>query len=141
MSQQYSVTLRNALLEVFTAQYGNTPHIEIWSGAIPASVATASSGTKLAKFDIAGNVGTYDTAAASGVKEILKASSLPLATTGLANGTAGYYRVFKSDDTTCVEQGTVTATGGGGDATIDSLNITLAQPVQITGFNKTAPGA
>lgn len=141
MSQQYAVALRNALLEVFTVQYGNTPHIEIWSGALPANAAAASTGTKLAKFDVVGNVGTYDTTAASGVKDILKASSLPLASTGLANGTAGYYRVFKSDDTTCMEQGTVTATGGGGDCTVDNTTISITQPVQITGFTKTAPGA
>jgi hypothetical protein len=141
MSVQWGTTLRNALLDQITTQYGNTPHIEIWSGSAPANCAAASTGTKLAKFDVAGNVGTYDDAAASGSKNILAAASVPISTTGLATGTAGYYRVFKSDDTTCVEQGTVTASGGGGDMTIDNTTINSGQTVQITGFTKTAPGA
>lgn len=141
MTVQWGTTLRNALLDQIATQYGNTPHIEIWSGSAPANCATSSSGTKLAKFDVAGNVGTFDDAAASGVKNILAAASVPISTTALATGTAGYYRVFKSDDSTCVEQGTVTATGGGGDMTVDSTSLTSGQNVQITGFTKTAPGA
>lgn len=141
MSVQWGTTLRNALNDQIATQYGNTPHIEIWSGSAPANCATASSGTKLAKFDIVGNVGTFDDASASGVKNMLAAASVPISTTALAAGTAGYYRVFKSDDSTCVEQGTVTATGNGGDMTLDTLAILLGQTVQITGFTRTAPGA
>lgn len=141
MSVQWGTTLRNGLLDQITTQYGNTPHIEIWSGSVPANCAAASTGTKLAKIDVVGNVGVYDDAAASGSKNILAAASVPLSTTALATGTAGYYRVFKSDDTTCVEQGTVTVTGGGGDMTIDNTSISSAQTVQITGFTKSAPGA
>lgn len=140
MTVQWAVALRNALLDTITSQFGNTPHIEIWSGAAPANCAAASTGTKLAKFDLVGNVGTYDDAAAAGAKNILAAASVPISTTGLAAATAGYYRVFKSDDSTCMEQGTVTATGGGGDMTIDNTSIASGQTVQITGYTKTAPG-
>lgn len=135
---QWSTTLRNALLDQIATTIGASPHIEIWSGAMPANCATASSGTKLAKFDLAA---TFSDAAASGVKNLVKSSSLPVSTTGLANGTAGYYRIFATDDSTCHGQGTVTATGAGGDMTIDNTSISSAQTVQITGFTLTAPGA
>lgn len=141
MAVQWSTTLRNALLNVIASTIAATPHIEVWSGAAPANCAAASTGTKLAKFDLVGSAGTWNDAAASGSMNFVASATLPLSTTGLANGTAGYYRVFASDDTTCHEQGTVTATGGGGDATIDSTTIATTQTVQITGFTKTAPGA
>lgn len=141
MSVQWSVSLRNGRLNAIATAIGGTPHIEVWSGSPPAACATASSGTKLAKFDLVGAVGTWNDAAASGSMNVVAAASLPLSTTGLANGTAGYYRIFASDDSTCHEQGTVTATGGGGDATIDSTSIASGGAVQLTGFTKTEAGA
>lgn len=41
----------------------------------------------------------------------------------------------------CHMQGTVTATGGGGDLTVDNTSIASGQTVQLTGFTLTAPGA
>ena len=38
-------------------------------------------------------------------------------------------------------QGTITATGGGGDMTLITTSITSGQPITITGFTLTAPGA
>lgn len=141
MTVQWSTTLRNGRLNAIATAIGGTPHIEVWSGTQPATCALASSGTKLAKFDLVGAVGTWNDAAASGSMNVVAAAALPLATTGLANGTAGYYRIFASDDSTCHEQGSITVTGGGGDATIDSLSIASGGAVQITGFSKTEAGA
>lgn len=138
MSVQMSTALRNALLDQIATTIGASPHIEMWTGSVPANCAAASSGTKLAKFDLAS---TFSDAASGGTKNICKTASLPVQTTALASGVAGYYRIFANDDTTCLEQGTVTATGGGGDITIDNTTIVSGQIVQITGFVKTAPGA
>lgn len=141
MAVQFSVAVRNAMLNAIATVIGNTPHLEIWSGSMPANCAAASTGTKLAKFDLVGAVGTWNDAASSGSMNQVASATLPLSTTGLANGTAGYYRMFASDDSTCGEQGTITATGGGGDATIDSTTIASGGAVQVTGFTKTAAGA
>ena len=78
-------------------------------------------------------------AAASGGSKAL--NNLPLSTTGLAPGTAAHYRIYASDGTTCHEQGSITATGGGGDMTIDNTSIASGQTVNITGFTKTEPHA
>lgn len=40
-----------------------------------------------------------------------------------------------------IQMGTVTATGGGGDATIDNTSITSGQTVKITSWSFTEPGA
>jgi hypothetical protein len=54
-----------------------------------------------------------------------------------ATGTAAHFRIYASDGTTQHIQGTVTATGGGGDLTLDNTSITAAQKVTITGFTLT----
>jgi hypothetical protein len=58
-----------------------------------------------------------------------------------ATGTAGHYEIMDSTGTTCHEQGTVTATGGGGDMTVDNTSFASGQPFTVTAFSKTAAGA
>ena len=58
-----------------------------------------------------------------------------------AAGTAGHFRLYASDGTTCHIQGTITATGGGGDMTLDNVVIAAAQAITITAFTVTAGGA
>jgi hypothetical protein len=55
------------------------------------------------------------------------------------NGTAGYFRI--SQGATCHVQGTATATGGGGDMTLDNAAITTGQIVSVTSFTLTGGGA
>jgi hypothetical protein len=56
-------------------------------------------------------------------------------------GTAAHFRVYASDGTTCHIQGSVTATGGGGDMTLDNTSIASGQDVTITSFTLSAGGA
>ena len=58
-----------------------------------------------------------------------------------ATGTAGHFRLYDSGGTTCHAQGTVTATGGGGDLTLDNTSIASGQSVTITSFTITAGNA
>jgi hypothetical protein len=57
-----------------------------------------------------------------------------------AGGVAGHYRLKASGDTGAATQtearmeGTVTATGGGGDMTIDNTNIAAGQTVTVNTF-------
>ena len=76
-------------------------------------------------------------AAASGSKTLLGA----WADVGAAAGNAGHFRIYQSNGTTAHMQGSITATGGGGDMTLDNINIAVAQVVTVTGFTLTAPGA
>jgi hypothetical protein len=44
----------------------------------------------------------------------------------------GYYRIYNNAGSTCHEQGTVTVTGGGGDMTVNNVNIANGQAISIT---------
>jgi hypothetical protein len=56
-----------------------------------------------------------------------------------AAGIAAHFRIKQG--ATCHLQGTVTATGGGGDMTLDNVTIATGQQVTITAFTLTAGGA
>lgn len=131
MTIQLSTLVRNARLDAIQTQIGVSAKLMIYTGSVPANCAAATTGTKLAEIDLASS---WAGSAASGAKTL---SSLPLSTTGLANGTAGYFRLFASDGTTCGMQGTITATGGGGDATLDNVVIATGQTLNVTGFTLT----
>lgn len=135
MTIQFSTTVRNAMLDAIETSMGVSAKLQLYSGAQPANCAAAATGTKLVEYALASD---WAAAAAAGSKAL---SSLPLSSTALAAGTAGYYRFVDSAGTTCHEQGSVTLSAGGGDMTVDNTTFTLGQTVQVTGFSKTAPGA
>jgi hypothetical protein len=54
-----------------------------------------------------------------------------------ATGTAAHFRLYATDGTTCHAQGTVTATGGGGDMTVDNTSFAAAQAFSVTSFTLT----
>jgi hypothetical protein len=133
MAFQFSTATRNAALDQIETTIGTSPTLEIRSGSVPANCAAASTGTVLATIALPSD---WLTAASGGSKTI---SGTWQDASADATGTAGYFRI--SQGATCHIQGTVTATGGGGDMTLDSVSITAAQQVNITAFTITAGGA
>lgn len=135
MALQFSTTYRNALLDQLATISGASEVIKIFSGGAPANCAAADSGTRLVEYDLA--VSSWN--GASGGTKVL--AGLTLTTTGVGAGSAGYFRLYASDGTTCHMQGTVTASGGGGDLTFDNIVIAVGQTINLTGWTLTAPGA
>lgn len=135
MAVKWSTTVRNAVLDAWETAIGTGAIIRIYTGSAPAAVGDASTGTLLVQYTLASD---WAAAASGGTKSL---NSVPISGTGADTGTAGYYRIFASNGTTCHEQGTVTATGGGGDMTISNTSITSGQAVNITSFVLTAPRA
>lgn len=133
MPFQFSTAARNAALDVIETTIGTAPTLEIRSGSVPANCAAADTGTVLATMTLPSD---WLAAAASGSKAL--AGTWQDASAD-ATGTAGHFRIKAG--ATCHIQGTVTATGGGGDMTLDSVSITTAQQVSITSFTITAGGA
>jgi hypothetical protein len=131
MALQLSDAVRNARLDAIETAIGVSAVLKIRSGAAPANVAAADSGTVLATLTLPSD---WLAAAASGSKA--KAGAWQ-DTSADNTGTAAHFRIYASDGTTAHLQGTVTATGGGGDMTLDSTSITAAQSVTITGFTLT----
>jgi hypothetical protein len=135
MALQFAVSTRNAMLDAIETDAGASAIMKIRTGAAPATCATADSGTVLATLNLPAD---WMAAASSGTKA---KSGTWEDTSADAAGTAAHFRIYKSDGTTCVMQGTVTATGGGGDLTLDNVVIASAQAITITTFTLTAPGA
>lgn len=131
MVLKYSAVVRNAKLDAVESAIGTSAVLKIRTGAAPANVATADSGTVLATLSLPSD---WMAAASAGSK--VKAGTWQDASADAA-GTAGHFRVYASDGTTAHIQGSITATGGGGDMTIDNVTIAAGQIVTVTGFTLT----
>jgi hypothetical protein len=135
MALQYSVAVRNAKLDAVETTIGASAALKIRTGSPPATCATADSGTVLATLSLPSD---WMAAASSGAKAMSGTWSDASAD---ATGTAAHWRLYATDGTTCGAQGTVTATGGGGDMTVDSTSFTAGQAFSVTGFTLTAGNA
>jgi hypothetical protein len=131
MALQLSTSVRNARLDVIESTIGASAVLKIRTGSAPANCGAADTGTVLATLSLPSD---YMAAAASGSK----AKTGTWEDTSADNtGTAAHFRLYASDGTTCHMQGTVTATGGGGDLTVDNVSFSSGQSFTITGFTLT----
>jgi hypothetical protein len=128
MTLQYSVPVRNARLDAVETTIGTSAILKIRTGAPPATCATADSGSVLATLNLPSD---WMAAASGGTKAMTGTWQDASAD---AAGTAAHFRVYASDGTTCGMQGTVTATGGGGDMTVDNAVFAAGQSFSITSF-------
>lgn len=135
MALQYSVAVRNAQLDAVEDTISTSAILKIRTGAPPANCATADSGTVLATCSLPSD---WMNAASSGSKTKLGTWE---DTSADATGTAAHFRLYASDGTTCHAQGTVTATGGGGDMTVDNTSFAAGQSFTVTAFTLNAGNA
>lgn len=135
MGVQLSVSVRNARLDAIESTIGTAAVLKIRTGAAPADVATADSGTVLATLSLPSD---WMAAASGGTKA--KSGTWQDASAD-ATGTAAHFRIYASDGTTAHLQGTVTATGGGGDLQLDNTSIASGQSVTISSFSLTDANA
>jgi len=131
MAVQFSVGVRNARLDAIETTIGTSAVLKIRTGAPPANVAAADSGTVLATLTLPSD---WMAAASSGSKA--KSGTWEDASAD-ATGTAAHFRLYASDGTTAHMQGTVTATGGGGDMTVDNTSFASGQSFTVTAFTLT----
>lgn len=135
MTVTLSVAARNAELSGFLTELGSSPILKMRTGAQPATVATASTGTVLATCNLPTSPFTSPSGGSiskNGTWEDLSAD---------ATGNVGHFEITKSDGTTVVLRGSVTITGGGGDMTVDSVSFTAGQGFSVTSFTRTRSGA
>jgi hypothetical protein len=130
MTIQTSVAVRNAANDARETAIGTSPKLQLRTGAQPANCAAADSGTLLAELSLPSD---WLGASASGAKALAGTWS----GTAIAAGTAAHFRIKDTAGTTCHMQGTVTATGGGGDATMDNTTLANAQAVSVNTFTMT----
>lgn len=128
---QFSTTLRNNRLDQITSTVSNAALLKIYSGTPPANTAAALSGnTELASLTCASPFASSASSAVLTVGSITSANAL-------ATGTATFFRIYDSGNTTCYIQGNVTATGGSGDMTLNTTYLTSGGSVTVTGFTIT----
>lgn len=132
MAVQLSVTARNNRLDSIETTIGTAPLLIIRTGSPPATCATADSGSVLATLTLPSN---WLADAASGAK----AKAGTWSGTASAGGTAGHFRIKDSGAVACHLQGTVTASGGGGDAELQQATADIAngEPVTVSAFTLT----
>ena len=133
MTLQLDTTLRNAMLDAITTAVGASGLFKIFSGSVPANVAAGDPTGLLATLTCNA---TFAPASSGGVLTLNAITS----NTASGTGTGASWRIYTSGGT-CKLQGTLTATGGGGDVTIDNTSIVTGQTIQETSWTITAPGA
>lgn len=135
MTIQMSTSARNGGLDAFETAAGTSVVLRIRTGAQPANCAAARTGTVLATLNLPSD---WMAAAASGAKAM---SGSWTDSSADATGTAAHFEIMDSGVSTCHMQGSVTATGGGGDLQVDNTSFATGQPFSITSFTLTAGNA
>jgi len=134
MAIKYSTTHRTNSMTQLATDIGASCKIKIWTGSIPADCATADTGTLLVTF--VGNAGGFGSA----VGGVLTAAAVA-SVTASGTGTAGYFRIYPSADTStnAVVQGTVGTSGT--DMIVTNTSINATQACNFTSLLVTAFGA
>lgn len=133
MAIQFSVTVRNAELDVIETTISTAPTLELRTGAQPANCAAADSGTLVASMTLPSD---WMAAADAGAKAI---SGTWQDTSADNAGIIAHFRIKAG--ATCHMQGSVSGAGGGGDMILDNTGVNAGQSVTITAFTLTAGNA
>ena len=131
MAIQLSTAVRSARLDAVETTAGASAVLKIFSGSAPANCAAADSGTVLATLSLPSdwmNNASGGSKTKNGTWQDLSADNA---------GTAGHFRVYDSGVTTCHIQGTVTASGGGGDMIVSTVSFTAGASVTVNTFTLT----
>lgn len=136
MAISYSATVKNARLDQVETTISTAPLLRVYNGTAPADADAALSGnTLLAE----GALPSDWMAAASGGTKAKAGVWTLTGQAGAGAGTAGtFFRVYNSAGSVCHVQGTFTASGGGGDMTIDNNSIANAQSITVNTFTLTS---
>ena len=130
MTMQFSTTVRAAQADAIETAIGTAPTLEFWTGSQPANCAASDVTTKVGHVVLPSD---WLTNPGDGTKALN--GTWENTTGGDATGAAGYFRIKASS--TCHIQGSVTATGGGGNMTLDNINLAANQDIKITSFTLT----
>lgn len=133
MATRISTAARNAAASAVAALL-NGGHVEIRTGSQPATPGTAATGTLL------GTLTLSATAFGSASSGTVTANTITGDSSADATGTAGWFRAYDSSSTAVID-GAITATGGGGDMTLDSTSIVAGGTISMSSWSLTMPGA
>ncbi len=138
MTIRLPVASRNAAADAIAARTdagAGSGLVRVYTGSQPASADLAATGTLLAAFT------TNDPAfAAAGSGTATLDVTPALSTVGVAAGDAGWFRVVDSTGATVID-GSVSASGGGGDLIMSTITVSVGLTLQLTAGTMTMPAS
>ncbi len=123
MTTGYVTALRNSQLDAITTAVGSAGKLRIYDGTRPATGGSAT--TLLAEFTLGSPFAAAASAAAL-------APTLPSNTTGLAAGTATWFRIVTSANAAVIDGSVGTS---GQDLNLNTTTISIGVTVAITSFS------
>ena len=135
MATRIPTAVRNAIVDTVVDRLdagAGAGYIEIRTGAQPASANDAATGTLL------GTLPLSDPAFGAAANGSAAANAITSDTNADASGNAGWFRAYDSTAAVVVD-GSVTATGGGGDMELTSVAIVAGETIQVTSWTVTMP--
>lgn len=138
MTIRLPVASRNAAADAIAARTdagAGSGLVRVYTGSQPASADLAATGTLLATFT------TNDPAfAAAGSGTATLDVTPALSAVGVAAGDAGWFRIVDSTGATVID-GSVTASGGGGDLIMSTITVSIGLTLQLTAGTITMPAS
>ena len=128
MSISILAAIKGTLLSTYGANF-NSGTLVIYAGTPPASADAA-----LSSNPVLGTLTFSATAFAAPSAGSIAANAITQDSSADATGTATFYRAYKSDGTTVIEQGTIGTSGA--DLNLNTVNIVSGGPIQVTSFTR-----
>ena len=129
ISNAAAIASVNAVVDLIDA--GGAGSIEIRTGAQPADVSVAATGTLLGTLTCSNPA--FGNAADIGGAARATANAVAPDTNADAAGTAGWFRVYSGGGTAVID-GNITITSGGGDMELDNLNIAVNDTITVNSW-------
>jgi len=133
MAMQYNDAIRNAFNDAITSAVGSSGTIKMYSGSVPATVATA-----LGAQVLLATLPCSATFAAASSGGVLTLNAISNDTSADAAGTGSFFRICTSGGT-AVAQGTLGTSGA--DINLSTTTFSIGLVVSVSSFTHTAPGA
>jgi len=134
MTLQFAQSTAHAMLDAIETDLGSSPVLYLRSGAQPATCGAADTGTLISTIAMAADAFSNASAWAKAISGALSDASAD------NGGTLGHFRIKTSGGVTKL-QGSITATGGGGDMTVDNTNVAQGQQIDVSSFSIGFPAA
>jgi hypothetical protein len=137
MATRITQAAAKASLDSLTALL-NSGTLEIRTGTQPATANTAASGTLLGTLTLGA---TAFGAATTASPSVATANAITSDTSADANGTAGWFRAYRSagNGGAAVIDGSISLSGGGGDMIMDDTTIVLGGVIAVSSWTISMP--
>jgi anthranilate phosphoribosyltransferase len=122
-----AVARKNEMLDALINEC-NSGKLRIYADATPPATADTALGDAVQLAELTLNATSFPSASGG----TLTANAITGDSSADATGTAAFFRIYQSDGSTVVWQGSVTATGGGGDLQLATVSIVAAAVINVT---------